>query len=768
MQSPLLQLALSSPSLAGDAPLHEWTEGNVLVVPGEFNSERSLLPVDGSIVLVFRVPTANKVPWITGVDVLPVDGSGEWRVRYRVDDLIVDRRTPGSPTFQPLPNEMKYGFWEILSTASATSSAPVSGAAPLSHVMRIWGDLPGQQLRNLGSLERSGSITWLDGFLDLFATWPCGPDVLKGPTCVHFDLVSFRVLDAAYTRITLLPGGTPIRSRPVVNPDTVQPGTTNFAALDQVVSNLRPDVWNTHENTLALPYLYISNPDRQAGYLPIMSGLEIDLPPATEAVVTLLGVFPEEVFTVQAFHGAAEIATASASGDGLHVITLLAPDLHAAINRVRISTFNNYLQSITEDPAAVSVLASVCYITVDQAVLQDHMFDQHQSLNQLLEIVDVPSGLPGDNAEHFHLHAQGTQYRVTPVVTCERKGPETDWEVGHNHLPLASALVTVGPPPVDLTPYLDQTIPAVEQDPVYLGDDMQLRFNRSYGPEMYTVSGFDFRVEVLDSQRQPVPVEMEWHFSEEPAFTPEQELLIEALLSSPCITADITAVRKKLELILRPVLKPRTRYALVIRSSAYAPQSLFEAPFSTSRYRSFDEQYGELAENHLRELLPRPVDGALLADLLGQLPFPTREAENVAFESAWEQALGLGYRERPNRGELVVFYPPADDGPASPCAILIDSPEPLLVDRRTQLNVAAPAGASILTLRSMDGSRALLFATDAGAFVDLPAGDFTLSATYLREVDGLPTQRIAGDSSPSSISVALTVTADVLFPVEAL
>jgi hypothetical protein len=140
MQSPLLQLALSSPSLAGDAPLHEWTEGNVLVVPGEFNSERSLLPVDGSIVLVFRVPTANKVPWITGVDVLPVDGSGEWRVRYRVDDLIVDRRAPGSPTFQPLPNEMKYGFWEILSTASATSSAPVSGAAPLSHVMRIWGD----------------------------------------------------------------------------------------------------------------------------------------------------------------------------------------------------------------------------------------------------------------------------------------------------------------------------------------------------------------------------------------------------------------------------------------------------------------------------------------------------------------------------------------------------------------------------------------------------------------------------------------------------
>ena len=768
MRSPLLQLALSSPSLSGDAPLHEWTESNVLVVPGDFNSDRSLLPVDGSIVLAFRVPAANKVPWISGVDVLPVDGSGEWRFRYSVVDLIVERRAPGSPTFEALPDGMKYGFWEILSTAPASSSAPVTGPAPVSQVMRIWGDLPGQQLRNLGNLEHSGSITWLDGFLDLFATWPCGPDVVKEPTCVHYDLVSFRVLDAAYTRITLLSAGTPIRSRPVVNPDTVPPGSTNFATLDQVVANPRPDVWNEHKKTLALPYLYISNPDRQAGYLPILSGLEIDLPAATEAVVTLLGVFPGELFAVQAFHGATEIATANASGDGLHVITLVAPDLHTAINRLRISTFNNYRQSATDDPAAVSVVASVCYRTVDQAVLQDHMFDQHQSLDQLLEIVDVPPGSPGDNAGHFHLHAQGTQYRLTPVVTCERKGPEADWEVVHDHLPLAPALVTAGPPPADLTPYLGETIPAVEQDPVYLGDDMQLRFNRSYGPEMYAVSGFDFRVDVLDSQRQPVPVQLEWHFSEEPAFTPEQELLIEALLSSPCMTADITAVRKKLELIVRPVLAPRTRYALVIRSNAHADQSLFEVPFSTSRYRSFDEQYAELEQNQFQEMLPRAMDSTLIAGLLAQLPFPTREAENVALEAAWEQALGLNHRERPNRGEVVVFYRPADDGLAPPCAILIDSPEPLLVDRRTQLDVVAPAGASIHALRSMDGARTLLFAMDAGVIVDLPVGDFTLTTTYLREVEGLPTQRIAGDSSPSSVSLVLTVTADIPFPVDAL
>jgi hypothetical protein len=450
------------------------------------------------------------------------------------------------------------------------------------------------------------------------------------------------------------------------------------------------------------------------------------------------------------------------------VLTVLSPDTLNFIDRVRISTFNNYQASVAEDASAVTVVASICYLTVDQAVLQDHMFDQHQNLSQLLEIVDVPPGLAGDNAEHFHLHAQGTEYQVTPVVTCERKGPETNWEIAHDHLHLAAATVIAGPPPDDLTPYLDETIPAVEQDPVYLGDDMQLRFNRSYGPEMYTVSGFDFRVEVLDSQLQPVPLEQEWRFSEEPALTPEQELLVEALLSGPCVTADISAVRKKLELILRPVLKPRTRYSLAIRSSAHPGKDLFIAPFSTSRYQSFDEQYAELGGNQFEELLPRAIDTALLADLLPQMPFSDREAENAVFERTWEEALGLRFRERPQRGELVVLYSPTDTGSASPSAILMDSPEPLLVDLRTRLDITAPAGASMLALRSLDGARTLLFAQNAGVHVELPAGDYVLKTSYLREVAGLPTQRIDGDSSPSHVSVTLAVTADLQFPVEAL
>ena len=369
----------------------------------------------------------------------------------------------------------------------------------------------------------------------------------------------------------------------------------------------------------------------------------------------------------------------------------------------------------------------------------------------------MPSGLPGQNADHFNLHAQGTVYEVTPVVTCERKGPETNWEVD-TQPPIPGDSDSHGWTTAnDLTPYLAETIPARDQDPVFLGDDMQLRFNRSYGPEMYTVSGFDFRVEVLDAQRQPVPITTELTFSEEPALSPAQELLLEALLSSPCVTADITAVRKKLVTTMRPILLPRTYYYLVIRSSAHPDRSLYEAPFMTSRYKSWDEQFTELEANHVHELLPGPTNLGLLESLLAKLPAPTREEEQLLFEKIWEDALGFGQRERPERGELVVFYEQGSTGPGAPRVIMIDSPEPLLIDQRTGFRVEGPNGLLPLAVRNLDGSRALLFVLSGDTVGDFPKGDFVFSARYRRQVEGLPTQRINGDSPTSSLSITLSV-----------
>ena len=768
LQSPLRQLALSSPSLDGNAALHEWSETNVLGVPSDFNVERSELAVDGAIVLTFRAPSGKRVPWISGVDAQPVDGSGEWKFRYTVEDVILRHRRPGATAFEPVPDSFRNGFWEINSIAPATSSAPTTDGAPLSQVISIWGETHGEQLRNLGGLERSGSITWIDGFLDLFSAWPCGPDPVMDLSCIHFDLTSFRLLDSSYTRVTLLPDGAPIRSHSVLNPDAFPIESGHFVVLDEVVPNPRPDLWNKHEKVLTLPYLYRVSDQQNVGFLPFSSALDIDLPPATFIEVTLLSVFPEELFTVQGLHDTEVVVSATAAGFGLHELTLKQPDSKKPITIVRITSLSRLAGQNLND-SRVSVLASLCYLTLDQSELQQYILEQRESLNQLIEILQVPPGLPGQNADHFHLHPKGTVYEVTPVVTCERKGPETSWEVVHDHFALAAATVTVGPPPTDLTSYLAETIPAREQDPVYLDDDMQLRFNRSYGPEMYTVSGFDFRVDVLDVQRQPVPLQQQWTFSEEPALSPTQELLLEALLSSSCVTADINAVRKKLVLTLRPVLSPRNYYYLVIRSSAHPDRSLYEAPFFASRYHSFDEQYAELEANVVHELLPRPTEDAILETLLAALPVSTREEEHVLFEKIWEDALGFGFRERPERGELVVFYQTIDSAPGAPRLIMIDSPEPLLVDRRTEFHANGPVGVAPLTVRNFDGTRTLLFVRgEGGAVVDLPAGAYVLTTTYRREVEGLPTQRINGNSSPSTASITLTVTAEAQILMEAL
>ena len=171
-------------------------------------------------------------------------------------------------------------------------------------------------------------------------------------------------------------------------------------------------------------------------------------------------------------------------------------------------------------------------------------------------------------------------------------------------------------------------------------------------------------------------------------------------------------------------------------------------------------------------MLPIRIDDAILESLVAELPVSTREEEHALFEKIWEDALGLAFRERPERGELVVFYQPNDTGPGAPRVIMIDSPEPLLVDRRTEFHVNGPSsgGGEVmpLTVRNLEGTRALLFVRDGEAIVDLPTGDYELTTTYRREVEGLPTQRIEGDSSPSTVSVTLTVTAEAQILMEVL
>jgi len=205
----------------------------------------------------------------------------------------------------------------------------------------------------------------------------------------------------------------------------------------------------------------------------------------------------------------------------------------------------------------------------------------------------------------------------------------------------------------------------------------------------------------------------------------------------------------------------------VIKSSAHPNRSLYEAPFRTSQYHTFTEQYEEIEGNHVDEMLPGATNTTLLNSLLATLPVPTREEEHAVFEKIWEEALGFGFRERALRGEHVVFYEEGDEGPGDPRVLMIDSPEPLLVDRRTEFEVTSPSGTPI-AVRNFDGSRTLVFVRDGNVVTDLSIGDYELTITYRREVAGLPTQRINGNSSPSTASITLNVTADAQILLEVL
>jgi hypothetical protein len=82
--------------------------------------------------------------------------------------------------------------------------------------------------------------------------------------------------------------------------------------------------------------------------------------------------------------------------------------------------------------------------------------------------------------------------------------------------------------------------------------------------------------------------------------------------------------------------------------------------------------------------------------------------------------------------------------------------------------VNCPGAVSPVAVRNLDGSRTLLFVREADAVVDLPVGDYVLTTTYRRAVAGLPTQRVAGDSSPSTVSITLSVNGEAQISLEVL
>ena len=81
-------------------------------------------------------------------------------------------------------------------------------------------------------------------------------------------------------------------------------------------------------------------------------------------------------------------------------------------HRVRIYPWRDHGTKVDDEKA--SVLASLCFRTLEQDELQQYILDQRQSLNQILEVLEVPPGLPVRTAIIFTYIRKGRFTRSLP------------------------------------------------------------------------------------------------------------------------------------------------------------------------------------------------------------------------------------------------------------------------------------------------------------------------------------------------------------------
>jgi hypothetical protein len=760
--SPVRQLALTAACIDGGIPVADWSEDNELSLHAE--NAQVKLPVDGSLLLSLRKPCSSNCSWLAGVDVQPVDGSGDWVFRYTLEDIRITRRLPGQPE-ELLPDDYKVACWELENVAAA-SSGRTGGESQQTANIRIWGDGPGGFLKNLGSLERSGAVTWLDAFLNTNTTWPCGPNADLSSRVLHFDLESYRLPDEFQTRITVLPDGLPIRSLFPFDFSRMPPSSKFLVLLDEVIENPHPELVAARSHVLTLPYLCIhpsifdpqGNYDLQMDPIPFIGLLEVRLPPSRVIRVETLSEFAAETTLVVGCHGDQRIIVSHPeTGFGRHVFVLDPPNQR--MDRILIYAFHHPIMDPVTPPV-LSSLVSVSFSEAGQMDVDNHIRETRERLDSLFKFYEPPPvDLPGQNAEHFLLHVPGTEYRITPIVSVERRGPESDWETVYRQQELETAQVIVGRPPDDLTAYIDWTIPGYGADPVYLDDDVRIRFKRAYGPELFTMGGYRLSVDILDLEGRAIGTDACYAFSSESALTPEQQMILDELNEAPCVSNKIESTACKLDCILRPDLKPRSKYQLVLTSDAHPGKTLYKSPFITSAYSGFAAQVTELAGRVFTELLPGQIHEEVFSDALERLMDEDREGEDSILEQLLADGLGLSPRRRPARGETVIFHGGQAGGNLEPQAVLIDSPEPLLVQGRTEIEHTP----DYCFIRSRDGSRSLLIRKSGNQRIPLTPGVFSCRFIYRRKGEELIT--LSANLDESDIEVAFQVSVQASPPI---
>ena len=156
------------------------------------------------------------------------------------------------------------------------------------------------------------------------------------------------------------------------------------------------------------------------------------------------------------------------------------------------------------------------------------------------------------------------------------------------------------------------------------------------------------------------------------------------------------------------------------------------------------------------------------------VPAADRGAEDEAWRTIWQGDFGFPIRTLPNRPDVTALW--TEDAGFEARALAIASPEPLFADERTVVALTRKKITMVLTptgpqptvtwidvpyrlVRSLDGTRALLVATDlAGQPSPFAPGAYRLTATYrLTGIAGLADLSRQGDGSDETAAWAFAL-----------
>jgi hypothetical protein len=713
------------------------TTGEVLYRREGAVTSGATLPLDGRVVINFRRPMRSV--WVgapTPVSLARPDQVGETFYRYTLTGVRVRVTPPGGTPHDAA--EDVFGQWAL---------SVGDDGGPRAESLILWGTSPFPYAGSLTWPGRTERRSWADLFFRYHTNYPCGDDPVR-KRCIFFDEVPFGLYESEL-RYQPDPAHTAVVFRPFPSGDLLQSMRSQWAEFVQIPIAVVPHTEPHQPRTRCLGFARTTFFGRGGGaedgpavrHSFTLWGLAVSLPASRRASGRVVYPVQQYGLRVHALRGDTTVASLVAVSQEFE-IQVEEPQ---SFDRLELLVEPVHAPAFTgREPSPC--LVHLCYTSLGLLDLEGEVTEGRLRWGRVLEpLLETEPASPDDPPFGTHLiHEPGTNYRIELDIRTESAsdvdGPWNDLETDTEVL-----TVPVGGAPTDLAPYLQQVTPGDGQRPVYADYDLRVTYNRPYVEAMYHVAGEPLYVVLVDGMGQQVEPTITRSKTEQPALTPENEVFIEQLVDSVCVTADLTQIAGYDETVYATRLATTTPYEARIHGGEHA-QPLYRWTFVTSRYRNFAEHIADFRPEPWEEALPEVIDWVALADRLAAAATADRDAEFKLFLAAWQQDLGLRLRTLPSRPEVTLFWVAPQSAPAVR-ALAIISPEPLLSERTVLRLVRHSEDGTWVEqpfglLRSRDGTRALLVSIDSAAPttpIALPAGDYRLELVYrLSGVPGLP------------------------------